>query len=278
MSFPCSKSSRSSPSIIIAGFPLEDTVSFRKGTAEGPAAFREDAEKALEYYSMAQEKSLCDISFFDAGDIELSGNNINEKLHNIENYAVKVISEGNRLAALGGEHLITLPLVRALTQKKSDISLLQLDAHADLRHYYDGQVYSHATVMHHCLEAGIQHLYQLGIRSCTENEHRRMKTDSAISLLNTPEDLSKKINPGNNLYITIDMDYFDPSFVPGTGTPESGGASFHDIINVFKILSAMKIKILGADITELAPHIDPTGRSTVFAQKLLRELLMVFSE
>ena len=80
---------------------------------------------------------------------------------------------------------------------------------------------------------------------------------------------------GSEIYLTIDIDYFDPSCVPGTGTPEAGGADFNDFINVIKMLKDKEVKIIGADITELAPEIDPTGRSTVFGAKVLRELLLI---
>ena len=212
---------------------------------------------------------------FDSGDIELCFGSPEAALEDIEKRTAQILSDNKLPVMLGGEHLVTLGAVRAAARKYDDLHIIQFDAHADLRDDYLGQKLSHACVMRRCYElVGERHIHQFGIRSGerTEFEFAAAHTDMhRLGFKGLDETISSL--GGKKVYLTIDLDVLDPSELPGTGTPEAGGASFlqlHDALNDLSCLD-----IIGADINELSPHYDQSGRSTALACKLLRELLLM---
>jgi len=157
--------------------------------------------------------------------------------------------------------------------------LLHLDAHADLRDGFLGYHYSHASIIRRSVDHfGPGHeLIQYGIRSGTRDEYQWMKEHKTIrssrkDFLDSVEAIAKD----RPVYLTLDLDYFDPSFLPGTGTPEPGGEDFHSFVSLMKLLRQKNL--VGADVVELSPQIDPTGNSDVFAAKIVRELLLVLQQ
>jgi len=176
---------------------------------------------------------------------------------------------------LGGEHSISYaPIVKHL-QQYSDLVLLHLDAHADLRDGYLDFHYSHASIIRRALDHfGDQHqLIQYGIRSGTKEEYQWMRDNKTIR--NSREEFLESVRNLPNdrpIYLTFDLDYFDPSYFPGTGTPEPGGEDFHSFVSLCKILKEKRF--VGCDVVELSPEIDSTGNSNVFAAKVVRELIL----
>ena len=269
-----SNRSAESAEIILFGIPYDATSSFRSMSRNGMKMMRLISEDAIEDFSFYQQKSVEQVSFFDAGDMPLM---VGDPALMVESVTKELATElfHNRIPlGVGGEHLVSLPLIKHALKKSPNLTVLQLDAHADLRPAYAGQALSHASVMRLVLDAGVKKLIQLGVRSGDQDEHEMRTNDSRIVPAASLKEAAEAIEIGSEIYLTIDIDYFDPSCVPGTGTPEAGGANFNDSINVIKMLKDKEVKIIGADITELAPEIDPTGRSTVFGAKVLRELLI----
>ena len=157
--------------------------------------------------------------------------------------------------------------------------LLHLDAHADLRDGYLGHHHSHASIMRRSLdhfEDGHE-LIQYGIRSGTREEYAWMRENKTLrtSLDQFILDV-EKIDDKRPIYMTLDLDYFDPSYMPGTGTPEPGGETFHSFIKLIKVLD--KKNFVGCDVVELSPELDSSGNSDVFATKVLRELLLILDQ
>lgn len=256
---------------IIMGVPYDGTCSFRPGSRFAPDAVR-SSSYGLETYSPVLDADLEDVNLCDIGDLELSFGNKEQVLKDIEDAATKVFEQNKRLISIGGEHLVTLPLFTALAKKleTKDICVVHLDAHADLRDDYLGENLSHATVIRRISEiTGMKNIFQYGIRSGTREEFELIKHNGTMT---TPfSELADKIN-GRPVYLTIDLDVFDPSCFSGTGTPEPGGWMFNDIYNLFQYINKLDIK--AADLVELSPHYDQSGVSSITASKVLRELLL----
>jgi len=261
--------------IILAGFPYDSTASFRSGSRFASREIRIYSQETIESFSFHLEKDLNEINFFDAGDMEIMIGDPATAVKKINKVALNLIKDSKKLLAIGGEHLVTFPLYLAAREIYGDFTLLQLDAHADLRETYLDSEYSHACVMNLCLKNNLKKLVQLGVRSCTKEEHRKINTDSRIIPLHNYSELENVIETGEKIYLSLDVDFFDPAYFPATGTPEAGGASFNDLLMILKTLQTKKANIIGADIIEFIPDLDFTKECTAFAAKIIREILLV---
>ena len=155
---------------------------------------------------------------------------------------------------------------------------MHLDAHTDLRDGYLEEKYSHASIIKRVWDhfKSSQSLIQYGIRSGTKEEFDFMREHKTqMTSLEALISLLKETSEHRPIYLTLDLDFFDPAFFPGTGTPEPGGENFHNFMKIVKVLKTKNF--VGADVVELAPKIDPTGNSSVFAAKVVRELLLCLS-
>ena len=253
--------------ICLFGAPFDSTASFRPGSRFGPNAIRE-ASYSLETFSPVQMADLEDCSFMDKGDLDLPFGDPTPALTLIEEFTGEILSHERIPFLLGGEHLMSLGAIRAVKKKFPDLLVIHLDAHADLRDEYLGQSLSHATVMRRVLDLlGPDHVRQIGIRSCTRQEH-----EIVSKLLSLPEQIALRAGTGP-CYLTCDLDILDPSVLPGTGTPEPGGLMFSELVNILTSILARQ-HIVGLDVVELAPQLDPTGVSAVVAAKVVRECLI----
>lgn len=261
--------------IVIFGAPFDSTTSFRPGTRFGPSAMRNESF-GIETYSPYQDKDLLDINVFDSGDLELIFGTPEKALDDIEATVQEIVSDDKMPCMIGGEHLVTLGAVRALSKKYSNLHILHFDAHADLREDYLGERFSHACVMHRCHEIlGDERIYQFGIRSGDREEFQFAKEHTFMNKfnLNRLGEAVEKIGQ-NPVYFTLDLDVLDPSQFAGTGTPEAGGVTFLELMEALKEVS--KLNIVGFDMNELCPVYDQSGASTALACKLLREILLYF--
>ena len=260
---------------LLLGCPLEETVTFRQGTRLGPPAIRE-ASEGLESFSPALNRDLEAVSFGDLGDLTFRRGDLDSSLSVIRQRAHHLFSSGRRVLALGGEHLITLPLLEAAISVYPHLRLLQLDAHADLREEYQGQRLSHATVIKRILGLSKDVMvYQCGVRSGTQEEMNLARHSNQIQVLQR-HGICNNIFQNHPFYLTLDLDVLDPGVLPGTGTPEPGGWSFRALEESLHALRGCQV--VGADVVELAPGLDPSGVSATVAAKVVRELLLVISE
>lgn len=264
--------------IVLFGAPFDSTTSFRPGARFGSAAIRHESF-GLETYSHYQKKDLTDFDIFDSGDIELCFGDPQRALTDIENRAEEILENKKLPLLIGGEHLVTLGSVRAVSKRYPNLHIIHFDAHADLRDDYLGAKLSHACVMRRCYDLlGDGRIHQFCIRSGEKAEfefaenHTNMHPFSFDGLTETVEKLKAQNVP---VYFTIDLDCLDPSIFSGTGTPEAGGVSFNELLSA--ILKVCELNIVGADINELAPNLDTSGVSTATACKVLRELLLALS-
>lgn len=262
--------------IVLFGAPFDGTTSYRPGTRFAAAAMRSESF-GIESYSPYQDKDLADQAIFDGGDLELGFGNPAKTLDIITAYTNQVLEDGKIPCMIGGEHLVTLGTLRAVTARYPDLHIIHFDAHADLREDYLGETLSHATVMRRAWElVGDGRLFQFGIRSGDKDEFAFAKAHTAMHKFDL-EGLDQVIKTLQDkpVYLSIDLDVLDSSVFPGTGTPEAGGISFKELIAA--ILSMQELNIVACDLNELSPMLDASGASTAAACKALRELLLILA-
>lgn len=254
--------------------PYEGTVSYKTGTANGPPAIIE-ASRHVEYLDqeLGQE-------FHHAGVVTYPpippAEDPAEQMERVRSAAATIIGSGKFLLTLGGEHSITAPLVEVASREHGEISVLQIDAHADLRDTYQGTKYSHACVMRRVLET-TGHICQVGIRSYSQQEAGDCPTQVANFI--TPEMIAENDVwiaivldlLQEKVYVTIDMDGFDPSIAPGVGTPEPGGLNWEQMISLLRYVCTAKT-VIAADIVETRP-IPPNHITEYLAAKLACKII-----
>jgi len=261
----------------LLGVPLDCTTSFRPGTRFGPHSVRLHSD-ALESYSPALELDMDDFSIGDLGDLALPPGGLRRSLEMIEEAVAAVYADSSRrLLILGGEHLLTLPVISSLVKVWPELRVIQLDAHLDLRDQYEGEKLSHATVMNHVLrllEPGA--LFQVGVRSGTREEFRlaRSLSPGAPFAVGQMSEVVERVR-GYPCYLTLDLDVVDPGFLPGTGAPEPGGITSGELLEAIGRLRGLFI--VGCDVVELSPPYDPSGASALLAAKVTRELLLLMA-
>jgi len=274
MSYMAASSLDETHDVRLIGAPFDGTVSFRPGSRFGPAAIREVSD-GIESYSPVLDRDLEDIRFADAGDLELPPGNKERTLAVIREAITDCLADGPIPFLLGGEHLVSLPAIEAVLAQNPDLVVIQLDAHADQRQDWLGDKLSHATVMRRVGDLiGFDRIRQIGIRSGTRDEYALMRENQTLTTFRQEDlDLLREWVGDRPLYLTVDLDVFDPALLPGTGTPEAGGIGWWDFQ---RFLSAIDgCNIVGCDAVELAPQLDASGCSSVLAAKCVREMLLV---
>ena len=257
--------------IVMLGMPFDGTVSYRPGSRFAPEQIRL-ASWGLEEYSPYFDRHLEDCNFHDAGDLEFPLGNTVKSLDVIRRNVEEIYRDGKKVFGIGGEHLVTLPEIQAVSKYVDNLAIVHFDAHTDLREEYIGEPLSHSAVIRHSADiVGFENLKQIGIRSGMKEEFELMKKYNTLCHKYEELDALK----GKNIFVTVDLDVLDTAIMPGTGTLEAGGFNFNELVGWFKYLT--KFNIIGADVVELAPDYDASGASTAVATKVIRELLMVLS-
>ena len=265
----------------IFGVPYDGTTSFRPGTRFGPSAIREVSNN-LETFCPQLNLDLERIQFADFGALEISYGAPEPVVKAVNQATKELLALGIKPLILGGEHSISSGAVHAISENKPDLILVQLDAHADLRNEWLGSKHSHACAMRRCLEVlPSKQIFQLAVRSGTSEEFQELRKQNWLVSHHRGRpatELAKALAPhlGKPIYITVDVDWFDPSVMPGTGTPEPGGFLWDDFAAVIDVLKMHQL--VAADIVELSPLLDPSGISSILAAKITRSLLMLLSE
>lgn len=255
--------------IVMVGLPFDGTCSYRPGSRFAPERLRL-ASWGLEDYSPVYDKHLDDVKFYDAGELEFPLGNTAKTLDVIEKNARVIFQDNKKFLGIGGEHLVTLPAVKACKEKFDNLAIIHFDAHTDLREDYLGEKLSHASVMRRIGEiVGFDNIRQIGIRSGLKEEFDLMKKYN--TLVKNSSDLDVLRN--KKIFLTIDVDVLDPSVLPGTGTPEPDGLMYRELAEWIKFL--MDFDIVGADIVELAPDYDKSEVSTAIVSKIVRDVLMI---
>jgi agmatinase len=237
---------------VVLPVPYTSTASWKTGTNEGPRALIE-ASRHVELYDIELQKNISEQDIYTMPFLEPDKDSPKKTIERIKEATTEVIKDDKFLLMIGGEHSITLGAVLALKEKYPDLSVLQIDAHTDLRDEYEGTKYSHASVMKRIRDLGISTV-QVGIRSICQEEAEYIKKEKLDNVFFAPSlPLDKIISAlGKNIYITFDLDGLDPSIMPSTGTPEPGGLGWYESLELIKKVAEKK-NIVGADVVELDP-------------------------
>lgn len=264
-------------SIVILPVPYDGTSTWMKGSNRGPQALL-DASSNMELYDIETDSEV-----FKRGIVTIDPvscpDDPEAMVAVVHDSAKSIVNDGKFIVGIGGEHTISIGLIRAVAEKFPDISVLQLDAHADTRDKYEGSRYNHACVMSRIGE--ICPYVQAGIRSMDSSELERLNRDRTFFAHEMHKD--SKVIPKmlkvltQNVYITIDLDVFDPSVMPSTGTPEPGGLDWYTLIELIESVVREK-NVVGMDVTELLPN--PANRAPDFmaAKLVYRVLSMIFAK
>lgn len=263
--------------IVIVGAPMDYTVSFKPGTRFGPQAIRA-ASLGLEEYSVYVDRNLKDKKYYDFGDLTLPYGNVVKSLNIIGSAAKEIIEDGKKPLFLGGEHLISAPIIKQVYKKyKGDLVVLHFDAHTDLRTKFFGEENSHATVLRKAAEfVNNKNMYHFGIRSGIKEEYEFSWRNTNMFLFDVVEPLKSVLDKirNNPIYITWDIDVLDPAYAPGTGTPEPGGITSKEALESIHLLK--DFNVVGMDIVEVSPDYDHSGITSILAAKLIRESILSF--
>lgn len=260
--------------LVIFGAPFDATTSFRPGTRFAADYIRMDSY-GLETYSPYMDLDLDDYKLTDIGNLDLPFGNAEKMVQMVEETGSNILQAGKKSFLIGGEHLVSLGHIKAAFKAYPNMILLHFDAHADLRSDYMGESLSHASVIRRAWDfLGDSRIFQFCIRSGERSEFEWAKAHTHLEKFNFDSLESTLSKIGNTLpvYVTIDLDVFDPSIFPGTGTPEPGGIFFNDMIKILNLLKPLNI--VAADVVELSPHYDSSGISTALACKVIRELML----
>ncbi|MBO9410506.1 MULTISPECIES: agmatinase [unclassified Ruegeria] len=275
--------------VAVLGIPMDIGTSWRSGTRFGPKQIR--AESAMiRPYNMASFAAPFDsLQIADIGDLAINTFSLSDSLKIIRESYDAILAQNVTPVAMGGDHSITLPILRAIAAKHGPVALVHVDAHADVNDEMFGEKETHGTVFRRAYEEGLivpDKTFQVGIRGSgysasdfTEAKGWGFKQFPAWELWQqnltvTGAQIRKEIGE-HPVYVSFDIDSLDPSFAPGTGTPEIAGLTTPQALQLIQALRGMNVA--GCDLVEVSPPYDPTGNTALTAANLLFEMLCILS-
>jgi agmatinase len=276
--------------VAVLGAPFDSAATFRAGARFGPAAVREASLLLRPYNERQGVAPFAAVQMADAGDAPASPIGVEEAHAAIEASAGELAAAGTLVLGLGGDHSVSLPLLRAAAAAHGPLSFLQLDAHTDTWDSYFGARYTHGTIFRRAVEEGILDAgssVQIGLRGSlyaetdlAENRELGFATLLARELDGVGVEGALELIAGRlrtPAYVTVDVDVLDPAFAPGTGTPEAGGLTSRELLALLAGLAELDVRVVGADVVEVSPPYDPSGITAVAAANAAYELLGVMA-
>ncbi len=255
--------------LALIGFRYDDNSSFMKGTADAPPQIR--AALRSKSWNLTSESGVdlgTENTFFDAGDIEPIAGSEMQTL--IEQSIATLLNDGLAPISLGGDHSITYPIVRALSRKYPRLNILHFDAHPDIYHEFQGNRYSHASPFARIMEEKLAHrLVQIGIRTVNAHQREQIKKFGVEVIATKDWEQPKSLEFDGPLYVSFDIDALDPAFAPGVSHREPGGLSTRQALD---FIQGIKAEVVGADIVEFNPRVDPLHITGTVCAKLLKEI------
>jgi len=241
--------------VVILPVPYDGTEEWHTGSRFGPREII-DASEYLEYYDLEMDRETYRCGIFTAPFIQPDAAGPEQTIARILESARPYVKKSKFVLALGGEHTVSLGTVKAFQEKYDDLRVIHLDAHADFRDSYNGSKFGQATVMRRISE--ICPVFEIGVRSISTEEKQYIDSNNIPVLYghrysSNPGLLDKMLDGiMGHVYLTIDLDVFDPSFIPAVGTPEPGGLSWEAVLDIVRRISS-RLSVVGADIVELCP-------------------------
>jgi len=275
--------------VAIIGVPLDIGTSNRPGTRFGPREIRAESVMVRPYGMYTRAAPFDSFQVADIGDVALNTFNLLKSIDIIEKHYLEVLTHNVKTLTMGGDHTIALPILRALHQKHGPMALVHVDAHADINDVMFGEKIAHGTIFRRAVEEGLvdgHKMFQIGLRttgySAEDFDWSRDQGARVVpaeecwyqSLAPLMAEIRGVIGPDTPCYLSFDIDGLDPSVAPGTGTPEPGGLSASQGIEVIR--GTWGLNLVGADLVEVSPPYDTTGNTSLLAANLMFEMLCSF--
>ena len=245
--------------VVVLPVAYDGTTEWRSGARDGPRAII-DASRYLELYDIELDREICEVGIHTLPELQPEMAGPEHMIQRVYQVARGLLDQDKTVVMLGGEHTLTLGMVRAYQEKYQALSVLQLDAHADMRDSYLGTNFSQATVMRRVSE--LCPIVPVGIRSLSREE-RQFITEAGVSLFYAHDLVSGKVTAqqvvaplSEKIYITIDLDVLDPSIMPAVGTPEPGGIGWYELLGLLREVTRDR-QVVGFDLVELCPREGP---------------------
>ena len=273
----------------IMGIPLDIGTSNRSGTRFGPRAVRAESVLTRPYGMYTRAAPFDSFQIADVGDVALNTFHLPKSIDIIQNHYRQFVEHDVKPLTIGGDHTVALPILRALHQKHGPMALVHVDAHADINDVMFGEKIAHGTIFRRAIEEGLvqgSKMFQIGLRttgySAEDFDWSRDQGARVVpaeecwyrSLTPLMEEIRQVIGPDTPTYLSFDIDGLDPSVAPGTGTPEPGGLTASQGIEIIR--GAWGTNLIGADLVEVSPPYDTTGNTALLAANLLFEMLCSF--
>jgi agmatinase len=271
--------------VAIVGVPFDTGVTYRVGGRFGPNAVRAASVMLRPYNSNLDVKPFEILSCVDYGDVAIIPGNTERSYKAIEEAVAPIVEAGIVPLLVGGDHACTLPHLRA-TRSRGPVAVIDFDSHTDAWDNYFGEKFNHGTWMRRGIEEGLvdtAHSIEVGLRGSVYDaaDWEGLRTELGLEYLTTedvfalgPEAVASRIKErvgDRPAFISFDIDVVDPAFAPGTGTPEAGGPSAHDMLVIVRALTG--IDFIGFDVVEVIPAYDPAAQTATLAANLVYEML-----
>jgi agmatinase len=275
--------------VAVVGVPFDSGTSYRPGARFGPAAVRQGSRLLRPWHPSLRVAPFGAQQVADAGDIACNPFDIKEAMDQIEAAAAGLLAEAAHLLAIGGDHTIAYPLLRVAHQRFGPVALVHFDAHLDTWQTYFGAPLTHGTPFRRAAEEGLfseEHSMHVGIRGplyapsdLEEDAELGFAAVSAMEIEHIGIDgvvaaIRERVQD-QPLYVSIDIDVLDPAHAPGTGTPEAGGFTSREVLGILRGLAGMRL--VGADVVEVAPAYDHAEMTAVAAAHICYELLALMA-
>ena len=274
----------------IVGIPWDGGTTNRPGPRHGPRQMRDQSSMVRRMHQVTKVVPYNLANVADLGDCSVNPANVDDALARVENYFKKLVGKGIRPLSAGGDHLCSLPVLRALGEKKP-VGMIHFDAHTDLYDsYFGGFKYTHGTPFRRAIEEGVldpKRTIQIGLRgSMYDNDDFEYGEKMGVRLVRIEEAIEKgpeaimaearKIVGDGPTYVSFDIDMLDPVYAPGTGTPEIGGFTTREAQSLLRGLRGLNI--VGADVVEVSPPFDPSGLTAYAGVVMMFEILCSMAE
>ena len=269
----------------IIGVPWDSGTTNRPGPRHGPRQLRDASTMIRAEHPVSGVRPYETLNCADLGDVSINPADIEDSMDRITSFYKKLIEIGIKPLTAGGDHLTSLPVLRALAEK-APLGMIHFDSHTDLFHsYFDGTMFTHGTPFRRAVEENLldpKRVIQIGIRGTQyDSEDLDYAKSVGIRVIKIDEFFDRGIQDvmaeareivgENETYVSYDIDFIDPAFAPGTGTPEVGGPNSYEALKVVRELAG--VKIVGADMVEVSPPFDPSGNTAFLGVSVIFELL-----
>ena len=273
--------------VVFIGIPLDIGTSNRSGTRLGPKQIRAESVLMRPYNMWTRAAPFDSLRVGDLGDVPINTFDLKDSVERITDFYNRVLTHDVIPLTLGGDHTLTLPVLRAIAAKHGPVGLIHVDAHADINEHMFGEKIAHGTPFRRAVEEGLidpQRTWQIGLRGTGYTaEDFDWARDQGFTVVQAEELWHRSATPlidqaraalgDGPVYLTFDIDSLDPGFAPGTGTPEIGGLTPIQALEIIR--GCRGLSLVGADLVEVSPPYDPQGNTALLAANLLYEMLCV---